>query len=311
MPSYDHEVANLLMLCSNLCYEQYTRGQKDPHNNGDISKLPGYPNLPSGYTQVATLKAPELSFTRGSTFMSTIQSDTSFDVTDESALDGLAAGVREVYFGFILKSDNQNILAFRGTQTADEWLIDFTAVQVPVPLGWFDSKYDFKEAKMHLGFLIQYVFLYKQINAGVGLLDHGRPLSVTGHSLGAALAVVGATVVRVLNYPIKGFLGNVRMYNFAGPRVGNDAFAAAYDFLLSDSYRIVNMADIVPVLPPTSLQLGDISLQYGHVGKDASYLWQKGDLSANHSAFDNYTPAVTENVPTVSPPMPCRPVPGR
>ncbi len=311
MSSYDNHTAKLLMLCSNLCYEQFARAQKDPDYDGNISVLPSFDQLPAGYTQTATLKAPEFSFSRGSAFLKTVQNVSSFDVTDKEALDRLASGVREVYFGFILKSENQNILAFRGTQTAEEWLIDFTAVQVPVPLGWFDSKYHFKKAKMHLGFLIQYAFLYEQVNTGVGSLDHRLPLFVTGHSLGAALAVVGATVVRVLNYPIEGFLGNVRMYNFAGPRVGNDAFVEAYNFLVSDSYRIVNMADIVPVLPPSSLHLGKIRLQYGHVGTEASYLWQRGDVSANHSASDNYTPAVAEQVPTDTPPMPPAPVSGR
>jgi predicted lipase len=305
-------MAKVLMLCSDLCYEQFTKGEEDPGYNGDISQLPSYSKLPGGYTQIGSLKAPEMDFTKGSDFVEKICRNNKFDVTNDKDLKSLDVG-KEVYFGFLLKaniSDGNNVIAFRGTQTVQEWLLDFTGVQVPVPLGWFGNKYDFKVAKVHLGFLIQYAFLFEQVLDGAKQFDKDLCVNVTGHSLGAALAVLGATAVRILNYPIEGFLGNVHMYNFAGSRVGNQAFADAYNFLVSNSYRIVNMADIVPVVPPSSLKLGQLDLEYIHVGKEFSYLWQKGDVAPNHSSTNNYTPAVYDEVPT-DVPMKDGPVTGR
>lgn len=68
---------------------------------------------------------------------------------------------------------------------------------------------------------------------------------VTGHSLGAALATMYA-----LDNVVNGKLLNPLACTFASPRVGNAAFARAFDGLSTTSWRIVNAQDIVPNLPP-------------------------------------------------------------
>jgi hypothetical protein len=307
------ELAKVLLLCSNLCYEQFEKQQSTPGYNGDISVLPGFSKLPAEYEQVGTLKAPEFDFSKGSNFVETICINGELNVEDKNALAQLPVKIKDVYFGFLLKSkqaNGRNIIAFRGTRTIEEGLIDFTAVQVPIPLVWFGNKPELKPAKVHLGFLIQYSFLFKQVTDGIKQFDQNIPVFVTGHSLGAALATLGALSIRTLHYPPTDFPDKVHMYNFASPRVGNQAFSDAFNFLLTQSYRIVNMADLIPMVPPPSLKLGPINLEYTHVGEEFSYLWQKGDIAENHTIKANYAQAVESEVPT-NIPMKKEPVTGR
>lgn len=63
-----------------------------------------------------------------------------------------------------------------------------------------------------------------------------RTISVTGHSLGGALAVLSSfdLVKSGLNVKVDRATGNkihvpVTCYSFEGPRIGNLAFAAEYD----------------------------------------------------------------------------------
>lgn len=66
------------------------------------------------------------------------------------------------------------------------------------------------------------------------------PIFYTGHSLGAALAVLAAARRRP-----------TAAYTFGSPTVGNDAFAASVQDL--PIYRIVDGSDVVTTLPPEAL----------------------------------------------------------
>ena len=71
----------------------------------------------------------------------------------------------------------------------------------------------------HLGFLVLFALLADQILEAAKGFNPSLPCLVTGHSLGAALAVLASPTVDLLTAN-----NDVRMYNFAGPRVGNPAF---------------------------------------------------------------------------------------
>ena len=77
--------------------------------------------------------------------------------------------------------------------------------------------------------------------------------------------------------------------------VGDPAFSGAYN-LLPASFRVVNLSDVVPVVPPSSI----FGYQYSHVGQEWSYLFQTGEVGGNHSLLDNYIPAVA---PTTGSPV--------
>lgn len=71
-------------------------------------------------------------------------------------------------------------------------------------------------------------------------------LLLTGHSLGAALSELFTLDVALSPYQHIPCLN----YNFAGPRVGNPAFAALYGERASPTLRVQNTYDIVPCAPP-------------------------------------------------------------
>src|SRR5579863_864821 len=80
------------------------------------------------------------------------------------------------------------------------------------------------------------------------------------------------------------------------PRVGNRGFADAYDQLVPESYRVVNLCDVVTEVPPSDIK----GLKYKHVGKPWSFLNQSGDVLGNHGIDqpNNYIDAVNARIPT-------------
>ena len=72
-----------------------------------------------------------------------------------------------------------------------------------------------------------------------------RPLYLTGHSMGGALAVLTACRLAKMGRPA------VATYTFGAPRIGDPAFCAGYDL---PTYRVVNRLDLVPEVPLASVQ---------------------------------------------------------
>jgi Lipase (class 3) len=89
--------------------------------------------------------------------------------------------------------------------------------------------------------------------------SHPRPLYITGHSLGGALAMLFAYRWSNPTIPIAG------IYTFGQPRVGDAKFRRRYDVLLgARTFRVVNEEDIVPRVP--GLLLG-----YRHAGQEVFF----------------------------------------
>jgi triacylglycerol lipase len=70
------------------------------------------------------------------------------------------------------------------------------------------------------------------------------------------------------------------MYSYAGPKVGNQAFANLYRSLIKHSIRFVNLDDIVPMLPPNTIYcpITDKSWDYKHVHGQVSFTLQTRSL---------------------------------
>jgi len=82
-----------------------------------------------------------------------------------------------------------------------------------------------------------------------------RPLFITGHSLGAALAALAAQMAAAGGSPPRA------VYTFGMPRVGGSRFQARYDPSLGDvTYRLVHGVDLVARVPMSSLG-------FRHVGR--------------------------------------------
>jgi hypothetical protein len=227
-------------------------------------------------------------------------------------METLTMGTGNAFFGLALEGkdgteDSGNcIIALRGTQTVSEWLADLLYLAVPLLqkrgdrvniasitdvvnnlTGW---EY---HGKVHLGFLVLHNQLINQVMVAAGKFINPKTCFVTGHSLGGALAVLVALSLKLSTFSLlKGT--EVQMYSFAGPRVGNPGFAKFYDDNLPASFRIVNLADTVPLVPPEKT----FGYDYRHVGQEWSYLHQTGDVARNHSLTENYLPALKASVVT-------------
>lgn len=125
------------------------------------------------------------------------------------------------------------VLAFRGTET--DSLRDIKA----------DARANIikceTQGMIHKGFYDAYNLIRKDIEIAINKPAlNKKPLYITGHSLGGALA----TVATKFTYH-KG--GLAACYTFGSPRVGNDDWI---NNIKTPIHRLVNAADCVTMLPP-------------------------------------------------------------
>ncbi len=178
------------------------------------------------------------------------------------------------------------VLAFRGTKDARDWLTDVEFRKFPLfeavrrvadhngPVGRSPQK----RIKVHEGFLRAIVSLLPKIIEWLEGPDMGsapKPLLITGHSLGGALASLAAFFLQQRGHPIRA------VYTFASPRVGNGAWRDQYNSagsqgeratspllratrpqaLGAKTFRVAAAGDLVPLIP--GLMDG-----YRHVGQE-------------------------------------------
>lgn len=133
----------------------------------------------------------------------------------------------------LASSDDFIMLAFRGTEATSvkDIKADAKATLSPCETG----------GRIHEGFKGAYDAVADEIQTALNLEAHAaKPLLVTGHSLGGALATVAAKKLRHR-------AGIAACYTFGSPRVGDEAWVAG---IKTPVYRLVNAADCVTMLPP-------------------------------------------------------------
>ena|SRR5215831_19419807 len=168
-------------------------------------------------------------------------------------------------------------VSFRGTQTAVDWEHDVDALYEPY--GLVDGAGD-----VHQGFLNVYKTLRDSVKASLEGASQGCDwLLVTGHSLGAALALLAAPDIA------KNFLpGRVpSLLTFAGPRTGLLRFHRFFNNLIPACYRVVATGDIVPDVP-----LFVPPFFYKHVGKAVKVDGGQEDPVKAHSLELSYVPGL-------------------
>ena len=147
--------------------------------------------------------------------------------------------------GVIVRRGRATIIAFAGTDPLHflNWLSDFTLGKPASPV--------------HVGFRQAAAAVWNDVKAAIAAaLADKSPIFITGHSLGAAIAVNIADFARVELQ-----LQDAQIYLYGCPRAGRAGFVTPYDQAFGrTSYRLVHGADIVPTLPPP--QLGFL-----HVGR--------------------------------------------
>lgn len=191
---------------------------------------------------------------------------------------------RKEPFGFVARNrvSGAIFVTFRGTISLGDWLSDFTFPQVVHPWGAVEQ-----------GFSHIYVQCSGDVQAAVKGAAPASAVLSTGHSLGAALAILAAA--DLVNSGVAPAAG---MYSFAGPRVGNLDFAAEFNRRIAVAWRTVNTEDIVTTVPlatpdllvpnqphtPLSMMLMlSMNLNYEHIGTPVSFTTHKGSIPANHA----------------------------
>ena len=300
--AYNRQWAKLLIKGSKLCTHQYLRGKFDPNYDGSISMLPLYPQGFTTFQQVTSFKAAEdleeaISFEVLTNDLATIPNHLS-DIPNQvdQAQTAVETQVKQVvqlkqqisvYYGFLLSSPTMNILMFRGTQRQTEWVENVLAFQTP----YRNLVTDQTLGKVHLGIYNFYQSsLAKSVIEAVKSVDPKIPLLIAGHSRGSALATLAAMDLALL-YPK--LQASLHLYAYAGSRVGDREFIEAHSNLIPNHYRIVNLADPIPLLP-MSRQLNS---EFVHGGEQWSFLSYQGDIMPNHFV-ETYRNAIAQEAET-------------
>ena len=272
---YNRQMSKILVRCCRLATEQYLQGLEDPNYDGAITILPSYFYQLNDYEQITAFR-----FIRERSWLEPL--------LQKTALRDLIPKTDLIYAGFILRSKVNNIIVFRGTQEAAEWIANLNVQQIAYPNN------NPQAGKIHQGFHELYFNGINQIvQKETQRLDPALPCYITGHSLGGAIAVLAALDL-ALHLP--DLRDQIRMYNYAPPRVGDPSFAQFYSNLIPNSYRVVNQADSTWLLPPTQLK----DSIYLHVGQRWSFINQTGDLNPNHQ-LAAYQDAIDRDVEISTP----------
>jgi hypothetical protein len=165
------------------------------------------------------------------------------------------AGNTQAYVG---TNAEHIVVAFRGTEspaTLDglkDVLLNDARNLLIVPSGRLGT--DFVAGgvgvRMHQGFINGLAEIWDQILERVSaeLKASERPLWLTGHSLGGALALLAGWLF------LRRFLNVHQIYTFGAPMIGNKDAMAAFDRELKGKiFRYINTEDPVPQLPTLSL----------------------------------------------------------
>ncbi|MDA8119147.1 MAG: lipase family protein [Gammaproteobacteria bacterium] len=143
-------------------------------------------------------------------------------------------GRADVFYGWLLEHAGRFVLAIRGTADAEEWILDgefwprgARGIPGTVETGFWSVAETLKIDGKPLAEL-------------VGIVN--GPITVVGHSLGAALATYAA-----YELARAGMTVSARM--IASPHPGDGTFAAAFGSAVPDHVAYVNTDDLVPDVP--------------------------------------------------------------
>ncbi|KAK6286400.1 hypothetical protein POUND7_012579 [Theobroma cacao] len=207
-------------------------------------------------------------------------------------------------------------IAWRGTVTRLEWIADLmdflkpiSSNKIPCPdstvkveSGFLDLYTDKDEKCLFCKFSAREQILTEVKRLVEMYQDEEISITITGHSLGSALAILSAydIVETGLNVLQDSRAVPVSVFSFSGPRVGNVRFKERIETLGVKVLRVVNVHDIVPKSPglffnenvsPVLMKLAEgLPWSYSHVGvelaldhKNSPFLEDTGDPTCSHN----------------------------
>jgi len=142
------------------------------------------------------------------------------------------------------------LISIRGTASIRDAFIDGDVLMTETASG--DG--------IHTGFLREFEAIQHQVFRFVRTHPM-RPIHLTGHSLGGAIATILAAELAKDGY-------EVSLTTFGSPRVGNSAFAETFEALKIDHVRVVHADDIVPRMPKIGYRHVSPALHLNSDGKE-------------------------------------------
>lgn len=208
------------------------------------------------------------------------------------------------------------VIAWRGTVTYIEWIYDLKDIlraanfkndpTIKVESGFYDLYTKKEDSCGYCSFSAREQVLSEIMRLIQYYQDEQISITITGHSLGAALAILSAYDITELKLNVVNN-GNdkinipVTVYSFAGPRVGNLKFKERCEELGVKVLRVINIHDMVPTVPGilTNEKLkfqkyieDNLSFpwSYAHVGTEIAldhrkspFLKENGDIGCAHN----------------------------
>lgn len=145
-----------------------------------------------------------------------------------------------------------HLLVFRGTKIPQDWITDLACS--PVRFDWVFAGAP-AIGEIHAGFGHCLADGMSDVMEALKGRTPDRPLLVTGHSLGGALAALVGVYFSVTGAPVPPI---AKIYTFGQPRIGLHDFCNTYSRVLSGRLiRFVNKEDVVPRVPLRGFDYGD------------------------------------------------------
>lgn len=141
---------------------------------------------------------------------------------------------------FLRRRNNEMTITFRGSDSRKDWIVDSKFWKSVIPYNNYQSK-----IRVHSGF----ISTYKSNNVR-GRIQREieknsiKKVALTGHSYGAALAVLCAVDLEY-NFPKNDY----EVIVFGCPRVGNKYFQKSYNLRVFKTLRVENVNDLVTKVP--------------------------------------------------------------
>ncbi|KAE8824634.1 hypothetical protein PTNB73_07480 [Pyrenophora teres f. teres] len=186
------------------------------------------------------------------------------------------------------------VVSFRGSSSLDNWRtnLEFDVTQTNLC----------DDCTAHRGFWQSWLDAKDRVQSAVQQAAASFPkykITVTGHSLGAAIATLAAATMRHDGY-------TVALYNFGSPRIGGAKINNYITNQPGGNYRITHWNDPIPRLPlltmgyvhvspeyyinkPTgqNVQASDIKVYEGSMNLRGNMAWLYVDVEAHRWYFDS------------------------
>ncbi|KAL6712673.1 hypothetical protein ACN47E_000550 [Coniothyrium glycines] len=169
------------------------------------------------------------------------------------------------------------VVSFRGSSSIDAWRtnLDFDTVSTDLCSG----------CTAHRGFWQSWLDAKDRVVPAVKQASASFPsysVTVTGHSLGGAIASLAATSLRNSGY-------TVALYNYGSPRIGGSTISSYISNQPGGNYRVTHWNDPVPKLPLLIMGYVHISPEY-YINKPNNQEVKAGDIkiySGSMNLFGN------------------------